>query len=184
MDFDDERLLGMQPTAYNRIANLLKASGVNTTTSSVIDYVNFAKEACLIFSLENYASKFAEKNTVKKHYFTDNGLLSIFLTGGETSLLENLCAIYLYQKFGDGLYFYNKNIEVDFFVAERKYAVQVSYSIADEETRNREVRALEKLNEFLPLQKSVIVTYEEEENITLPGGQVVEVIPAWKWLLE
>ena len=99
-------------------------------------------------------------------------------------MLENLCAIYLYQKFGDRLYFYNKNIEVDFFVAVQKYAVQVSYSIADEETRNREVRALEKLNEFLPLQKSVIVTYEEEENIILPGGQVVEVIPAWKWLLE
>jgi hypothetical protein len=90
----------------------------------------------------------------------------------------------LYRKFGDGLYFYNKNIEVDFFVAEQKYAVQVSYSIADEETRNREVRALEKLNALLPLQKSVIVTYEEEEIITFPGGQVIEVIPAWTWLLE
>jgi hypothetical protein len=138
----------------------------------------------MLFSLENYASKFIEKETVKKHYFIDNGLLSIFLIGGEAALLENICAVHLYRKYEDELYFYNKNIEVDFFVANEAYAVQVSYSINDEETRKREVGGLRKLHAFQPLKRMVIVTFDEEETIKLTDGNIIEVIPAWKWLLE
>ena len=174
----------MQPTSYNRIANLVKGTGVSTSVASVIDYVRYAKEACILFPLENYASKFVEKETVKKHYFIDNGLLSIFLIGGETVLLENICAVYLYRKYENGLYFYNKNIEVDFFVADEAYAVQVSYSISDEETRKREVDGLKKLHTFMPLKRMVIVTFDEEETIKLDDDRFIEVIPVWKWLLE
>ena len=174
----------MQPTSYNRIANLVKGTGVSTSVASVIDYVRYAKEACILLPLENYASKFVEKETVKKHYFIDNGLLSIFLIGGEAVLLENICAVYLYRKYENGLYFYNKNIEVDFFVADEAYAVQVSYSISDEETRKREVDGLKKLHTFMPLKRMVIVTFDEEETIKLDDDRFIEVIPVWKWLLE
>lgn len=174
----------MQPTSYNRIANLVKGTGVSTSVASVIDYVRYAKEACILFPLENYASKFVEKETVKKHYFIDNGLLSIFLIGGEAVLLENICAVHLYRKYENGLYFYNKNIEVDFFVADEAYAVQVSYSISDEETRKREVDGLKKLHTFMPLKRMVIVTFDEEETIKLDDDRFIEVIPVWKWLLE
>ncbi len=174
----------MQPTSYNRIANLVKGTGVSTSVASVIDYVRYAKEACILFPLENYASKFVEKETVKKHYFIDNGLLSIFLIGGEAVLLENICAVYLYRKYENGLYFYNKNIEVDFFVADEAYAVQVSYSISDGETRKREVDGLKKLHTFMPLKRMVIVTFDEEETIKLDDDRFIEVIPVWKWLLE
>ena len=174
----------MQPTSYNRIANLVKGTGVSTSVASVIDYVRYAKEACMMFPLENYASKFVEKETVKKHYFVDNGLLSIFLIGGETALLENVCAVHLYRKYESSLYFYNKNIEVDFFVPDEAYAVQASYSISDEETRKREVDGLKKLHTFSPLKRMVIVTFDEEGTIKFDDGSNIEVIPAWKWLLE
>ena len=174
----------MQPASYNRIANLVKGTGVNTSVASVIDYIRYAKEACMLISLENYASKFVEKETVKKHYFMDNGLLSIFLTDGETALLENLCAIHLYRKYEDKLYYYNKNIEVDFYIAGEAYAIQASYSINNEETRKREIDGLKKLHAFQPLKRMVIVTFDEEETISLDGSTVIEVIPAWKWLME
>ena len=177
----------MQPTSFTRVANLVRATGVSTTTASVIDYVKFAKDACVLFSLENYVSKFVEKETVKKHYFVDNGLLSIFLTNGETALLENLCAISLYKKYAEDLYFYNKNIEVDFYVPDEGYAVQAAYSIlgdSSQDTYDREVGALKKLNAFQSLKRMVIVTYDEETTIDIAGGQSIEVIPAWKWLLE
>ena len=174
----------MQPTSYNRIANLVKGTGVSTSVASVIDYVRYAKEACMLFSVENYASKFVEKETVKKHYFIDNGLLSIFLISGETALLENVCAVHLYRKYENNLYFYNKNIEVDFFVPDEAYAIQVSYSINDEETRKREVDGLKKLHTFSPLTHMVIVTFDEEETIEINDGSSIEVVPAWKWLLE
>lgn len=66
---------------------------------------------------------------------------------GESVLLENVCAIHLHKKYGDKLYFYNKSVEVDFYVPEEAYAVQASYTVMTEETRetyNREVDALKK----------------------------------------
>ncbi len=175
-----------QPTAYNRLANMVKSTGVSTNTASIIDYIRFVKESCLMFTLENYASKFVEKETVKKHYFTDNGLLSIFLTDANTSLLENLCAITLYKRCPSDeeprLFYYNKNVEVDFYVPEEQLAVQASYSIGEYETRKRETDALVALAKVQPLKKAVIVTYDEEETIERDGLRI-EVVPVWKWLL-
>ncbi len=178
----------MQPTAYNRLANMVKSTGVKTNSVSIIDYIRYIKEACLMFTLDNYASKFAEKETAKKHYFTDNGLLSIFLTESKSPLLENLCAITLHKKYNKDsempkLYYYNRNIEVDFFVPEESLAIQASYSLTDLGTRKREVDALLALNKKHPLQKARIITYDEEETIQ-EGGQTIEVIPIWKWLAD
>lgn len=177
----------MHPISYNRVANLIRSTGTNIAVSSVSDHVRYAQEACMLFSLENYASKFVEKETVKKHYFMDNGILSIFFSNGETALLENLCAIHLRKQYGDKLCFYNKNVEVDFLVAEEGYAVQASYSIYGEgmqETFERETKALRQLDSFLSLRRMLIVTYDEEGIVSLDNGKQIEVIPAWKWLLE
>lgn len=178
----------MQPTAYNRLANMVKSTGASTSTASIIDYVRLIKDACLMFSLDNYASKFTEKETAKKHYFTDNGLLSIFLTDSKSPLLENLVAITLNKKYNHDaemphLYYYNRNIEVDFYVPEERLAIQVSYTLEDADTRKRETSALIALHQLYPLQKAVIITYDEEETIKAEGLQI-EVIPIWKWLTE
>ncbi len=178
----------MQPTAYNRLANMVKSTGASTSTASIIDYVRLIKDACLMFSLDNYASKFTEKETAKKHYFTDNGLLSIFLTDSKSPLLENLVAITLNKKYNHdaempNLYYYNRNIEVDFYVPEEGLAIQVSYSLEDADTRKRETSALVALHQLHPLRKAVIITYDEEETIEAEGLQI-EVIPIWKWLTE
>ena len=177
----------MQPISYNRIANLIRSTGSSIAVSSVSEYVRYAQEACMLFSLDNYASKFVEKETVKKHYFIDNGLLSIFLFSGEAALLENLCAIHLRKRYGEKLCYYNKNQEVDFLVAEEGYAVQASYSIYGEgmqETFERETKALKQLDAFLSLKRMVIVTYDEEGSVPLDNGKQIEIIPAWKWLFE
>lgn len=178
----------MQPTAYNRLANMVKNAGSSTSTASIIDYVRYAKEACLMFTLDNYASKFAEKETAKKHYFTDNGLLNIFLTDSLSPLLENLCAITLYKKYNKdaetpNLYYYNRNIEVDFFVPQEAVAIQASYSLSDEATRKREISALLALHKIHPLKKAAVVTYDEEMAIE-KDGLIIEVVPVWKWLAD
>lgn len=175
------------PTSYNRLANMVKATGTSTNASSVMDYVRMCKEACLIFSLDNYASKFVEKETVKKHYFVDNGLLHVFLTDSETSLLENLCALTLYRDcFGDEgeeVYYYNKEVEIDFYLPERRHAVQASFSLSDSDTQTREVRALVKFHELYGLDSAEIVTYSEERDIHA-NGLSINVIPLSKWLLR
>lgn len=178
----------MQSTAYNRLANMVKSAGTSTNTASMIDYIRYTKEACLLFTLDNYASKFAEKETAKKHYFTDNGLLSIFLTESKSPLLENLCAITLHKKYNTDsetpkLYYYNQNVEVDFYVPEKALGIQASYTLTDMDTRKREIDALIALNKLYPLQKAMIITYDEEETIQ-ESGLTIEVLPIWKWLTE
>lgn len=174
-----------QPTAYNRISNLVRSAGINCQANTVMDYVSCMRDACLIFSLNNYASKFSERETIKKHYFVDNGLLTIFLTDGETSLLENLCAIHLHQHYDETqLFFYNKNIEIDFFLPEEKTAIQACYSLRDLPTAEREINALVKFHAFEPLKRALIITKDEEKTIKKDNGLTIEVIPIWKWLLE
>lgn len=174
------------PVAYNRISNLVKSTGVKTTPVSVMDYVDFAKEAFLVFSLDNYASKFAEKATVKKHYFADNGLLRIFLSDPDTALLENICAIDLHTRHEeDQVWFWNRNVEVDFFLPEEKLGVQACYSTSkDINTFEREVKALVELDKVHSLNRLVIVTFDEERILQADNGKDIEIIPVWKWLLR
>ena len=174
-----------QPTAYNRISNLVKSAGINCQANTVMDYVGFMRDACLVFSLNNYISKFSERETIKKHYFIDNGLLNIFLNDAETSLLENLCAIHLHRQFDENqLYYYNKNIEVDFYLPEQRTAIQACYSMNDLLTSEREINALVKLHAYEPLERALIITRDEETIIKKDNGLTIEVKPIWKWLLE
>ncbi len=175
------------PTSLNRLAGMVKAAGANTTPASVADYVRFCEEACMLFPLENYASKFAERNTVKKHYFIDNGLLNIFLTDSETSLLENLCAVALFRKsIRDDrfkTYFYNKEVEIDFYLPKIGRAIQASYSIKESGTMEREVKALVAFHKLYGLKEAEIVTYSEEDTINR-DELTIRVVPLAKWLIE
>ena len=106
----------------------------------------------------------------------------------DTLRLENAVALSLFRKYGhdvdnERVYFYNANVEVDFYVPEEELAVQASYSLADESTRKREVDALSKLPNVHPCKRRVIVTYDEEQSITDKHG-VIEIVPCWKWFLS
>lgn len=172
-----------QPTSFSRIASIASTVGKKISVDTVIDYMGYLQESWLILPFVNIAAKLADKEANKKYYFIDNGLLNLFLIDPFTSLLENQVAIRLHQLYGDNkVYFYNKNIEVDFVVYDEGLAVQVSYSLADPETEKREVDALLKLNKALPMRKLMIITKDEEKEITI-DGITIQVIPIWKWLL-
>jgi predicted AAA+ superfamily ATPase len=173
-----------QPSSFNRLANIVSSAGQKIQTSTVIDYMQFMEESWLIFSMENYAAKFVEKESAKKYYFRDNGILNLFLIDPETALLENRVAIELKKHFCDEVYFYNKNVEVDFYVPQHDWLIQVTYSIANDDTREREISSLLKVAKHLQAKRLTIITYNEEQTISLDNGSTIEVIPLWKWLLE
>lgn len=173
-----------QPSSFNRLANIVSSAGQKIQTSTVIDYMQFMEESWLIFSIENYAAKFVEKESAKKYYFRDNGILNLFLIDPETALLENRVAIELKKHFGGEVYFYNKSVEVDFYVPQHDWLIQVAYSIANDDTREREISSLLKVAKHLQAKRLTIITYNEEQTISLNNGSTIEVIPLWKWLLE
>lgn len=173
----------MQPLALARILGVIKSAGCSLSHNTLVDYLQYLNDAYLIFSISNYSDKLSEKESIKKRYFFDNGLLNTFIIEPESKLLENQVAITLKKKYGDGLYYYNKNIEVDFYVPEARTAIQVSYALSQSDTREREIKALLKLSQVYPLDKLQIITWEEDSLIE-EGGLSIEILPLWKWLLD
>jgi predicted AAA+ superfamily ATPase len=175
-----------QPLSFTRIANIVSSTGAKVGTQTVINYIEYAKDAWLISSLQNIAGKLVDKEANPKYYFTDNGILSLFLLDGNTSLLENLVAINLLRKYGrsDAVFFYNKGIEVDFYIPDEATAIQVCYNLDNSDgTFDREVGALFKLSSVLECNKLMIITRDNEQVLEV-DNKTIEVIPAWKWLLN
>ena len=172
-----------QPIAYNRICNLIKSTGISTNPGGVMNFVRYLQDACMVFTVENYATKFVERETVKKHYFVDNGLLNLFLVDPDSSLLENIVAIALHKRYGEDLYYYNKNVEVDFYIPSEETGVQVCYGLNDEQTLRREADALVKLKKAFGLKQLLIIS-RNDELVMQYSGEEIKVMPVWKWLLN
>lgn len=176
----------MQPTTQTRLLHIVKSSGSGISRNTLADYLTYMNDVYLTFNIPNFTDSVAERMSSCKRYFYDNGLLGNFLINAETKLLENIVAVNLIERYGkeeDRVFFYNKGIEVDFYIPDEGMAIQVSYSIDDPITREREVRALYKMSEVFGLKKTFIITWDEER--TISGNELdIEVVPVWKWLLR
>ena len=177
-----------QPVSYTRLSQVLSSVGGKITVPTTSSYISYSEDAWLLLRLHNISSSFSEKETNCKYYFVDNGILSILLVDPATTLMENLVALQLFRIYGhdqdnERVYFYNSNVEVDFYVPEDELAIQVSYSISrDIDTWEREVGALQKLPKALACKRRIILTYDEQQIIEDEYGKI-EVIPCWKWML-
>jgi len=169
-------------TSVNRIKNLIKSTGVSIGSNTLFDYLNYLESSFLIASISNFHSKFTEKETNKKYYFLDNGILGLFLTDQLTKLLENQIFIELRRR-GERPFFLKRKTEVDFYIPEKGMLIQVSISINIPETAEREVRGLRAAMKEFGITSSWIITYDETKEIEVQEG-IINVVPAWQWLLD
>ena len=167
--------------SFNRLTNIVKSTGISIGKQTVINYVGHMLDSYLIFSLQNYASK----KTSPKYYFMDTGLLGLMLLDCKTTQLENLVAVELIRRYGfENVYFFENNIEVDFYVPSENLAIQVSMQVLEDvDTLERETRAFVKLNDFIPNTKCLLITNSEETTLKCDDIEI-DMIPAWKWLLD
>ncbi len=170
--------------SFSKMHKTLKSIGLGISKDSVIDYIGYAVEAFLIFAIRNYFSRFVDKETTPKYYFSDNGLLNLFLVNKEPRLLENLVAINLWNKHKEHLYYLkSQSLDVDFFAEDTGEVIQVAYSIR-EISDERETRSLVQASKTIKdAKRFIIITYEEESELNIDGVKI-EIIPIWKWLLE
>lgn len=176
----------MQPTTLKRLEHIIKSTGDSISPTVLKDYLDYMEDAYLTFSIPNLVSPLTEQQTIVKRYFVDNGILNLFLTGGETKLLENIVAIHLNKRYHNTpeelrLFYYHKGVEIDFCIPEEKKAIQVSYSISEFDTYEREVGGLVKFLKVYREYQGVIVTWDTERQI-VEDGITIEAIPVWKWL--
>lgn len=171
--------------SFSALHGMLKAIGLSVSKDSVVDYIGYAKEAYLIFDVKNAVAKFVEREGSPEYYFSDNGLLNLFLRDKDTALLENEVAVALRSVFGEELFYLKspKNgIDVDFYVPDAGLAVQVAYSI-EGQARAREVDSLTRLAALEPDVRRFLILTKQEQGLIEEGGVTIEVIPVWKFLL-
>ena len=169
-----------QPLSFNRLKNIIVATGIPISVPTTIDYADYVAESCLILPMENEVGKLTERETQKKYYFIDNGLLNLFLMNPETSLLENMVAVELCRRFGkENVFYLNAEREIDFIVPDERLAIQVSYSVREDATYSREVSPLVKYAKAHQDWRCLLITYDEEG---MEEG--IPVVPVWKWLTE
>lgn len=175
-----------QPMSFNRLTNILKASGCKISVNTVINYIDYSVDAFLLFPIKNIADNLVGRETNPKYYFVDNGILNLLTYNNDTLLLENLVAVTLLRRYGidQNVFFYNHNIEIDFFVPEEGLAIQVNYDISKlTETFDRETKAFVNLSKFLDVRKCLIITYSNEDHIVIEGIKI-DIVPYWKWALS
>lgn len=175
-----------QPTSFTRLSNIIASTGAKLGKATIINYIEYSKDAFLIYSIKNIADNLTNRETNPKYYFVDNGIISILALDIDTSLLENMVAMELIRRYGidERVFFYNRNIEVDFYIPDAALAIQVSYNPhKTDETWKRESTALIKFTKVLDCQRLLILSYDTEETVEV-NGKTIEVMPVWKWLIQ
>lgn len=173
-------------TSATALHGMLNALGYKISKATLLDYLAMARESYLLFEVTNVVAKFVEREGNPKRYFSDNGLLNLFLIGKEPALLENEVADAMLDAFGEGLHYLKspKNgIDVDFYVPEQGLAVQVAYSLSDS-AKPREVGNLVKLANISDSALRLLIVTKEEERVIEEDGKRIEIKPAWKFLLQ
>lgn len=174
-----------QPLSFTRLTKMVKDAGTPIAKNTCISYLQYACESCLVLPISNIVGKLQERESSRKYYFVDNGFIRLLKTDPKADQLENLVALHLLRRYGfnDRVFFYRRDVEVDFYLPDEETAIQVCVKlVTDPKTLEREVDALEKLSKELPVKRCIIVTMEEERTIE-SNGRTIEVVPVWKWLL-
>ncbi len=174
----------------------LQSSGYKISKNTLANYLKYAEETYLAFTLSIFSKKVKDQTLYpKKIYFIDNGLitaLSLKFSENKGRLLENLVAVELKKRHSGNpsaeLYYWRSRQEgeVDFVLKEGlevKQLIQACYAFENEQTKERETSALIKASEELECENLLVITwdYEGEEKIR---GKKIRYQPLWKWLVS
>jgi len=177
--------------SINRLTGYLQSLGHHAPRTAVSDYLEWFEDAYFLFTVQVFDASLARRNTnPKKVYCIDHALVTSVSSGvliNSGHLLENLVFMALRRSHPEVYYYKTKTgKEVDFIVPLRgrsRLLVQVCESLAEPQTRNRETTALGEAMAELGARTGTIVTRNEEAQIDVEGG-TVNVVPAWRFLLE
>lgn len=177
--------------SINKLTGYLKSLGHKIPKSAVSDILVWFEDAYFLFSISIYdASHARTQANPKKIYCIDHAMVvsvgsGILVNAGR--LLENLIFMSLRRVTQNIFYYKTKNgLEVDFIIqyADRtRVLIQVCETLADPDTRKREINALREAMSEMNLSSGFIVTRGEEGVVEHDIGHI-QIIPAWRFILE
>ncbi len=182
-----------KPTSIRAIHNDIKSRGLKVSKDDLYDWASHACDIFMFIRISNYSKSLQKiENSQPKYYCIDNGLRDAVLlpqSDDDGKKLENTVFLQLYRRRTpiDQIYYYQGKGECDFVVqrgVDINQLIQVTWNMADEETRRREINGLVEAADVTGCDNLLIITADSNEEIKLDSGAVIHVVPAWRWLLE
>ncbi|WP_297093063.1 ATP-binding protein [Thermococcus sp.] len=172
---------------YSRLGSLVGIRDVHT----VRDYVSYLEEAYLLFQVRRFSFKpKAQLNSPRKVYPVDVGLartLSMKAHPEKGRIIELAVYLELMRRMsysftpGEIFYWRDEKGEVDFILKlnGELLPIQVTYQL--DGNTDREIGNIIRVAKLLRIQRGLVVTWEDEEEITREGVKI-DVVPLWKFL--
>lgn len=157
--------------SYN---NLTGITGVKNPTT-IKKYIDLLCESYLVFQVSKYDYSISKQiKNPKKIYFIDHALvgrLGFQFSDNKGRLLENIVFIDLCRR-GKSIWYHTGKHECDFLIKEGNKitgAIQVCWSLSDQKVRKRELEGLKEAIKTYDLKTGLIITRDENEEISLDG---------------
>ncbi len=146
------------------VTKYLKGQGMQASVNTIMKYLSYLEEAYIIRSIPQYMTK-AKRELMffSKVYDEDVAFNTIRQPENRYDLTHNLENV-VYNELvymGYNLSVFRKDTqEIDFYATKnnKSYLVQVAYSIADDETYNREFALFNKLDQSI---RKIIITTDD-----------------------
>lgn len=181
--------------SINRIYNDMKSQGIAIGKNTLHAYLEHLVDARLLHTVSIRRSSYrARQVNPRKVYSVDPGLAWAVAhpsADDRGHLLENAVYVELRRRHGrlhhDAIsYFSSDDGGADFVLDDGNASpeiVQVSLSLAEQRTRERELRGAEAAMRETGAREATVVTLYESDTILVPAG-TIRVVPAWRWMLE
>lgn len=148
----------------NSIKDYIKKEHAECSLNTIMKYLNYLEEAYIIESIKQYSTKTKKELAYyKKVYNEDVSFNSIRCLDNKFDLTHNLeNVVYNELKYmGYDLFvFDNKGKEIDFLAQKgnKKYYIQVAFSVVDEKAYKREFEAFKDIDN---LSQKIIITNDD-----------------------
>lgn len=177
-------------TSINAIVNDMRSNGVSVSKDDLYNWADWAVEAYLFVRYPKYSRSLVKENqSLRKYYVIDTGMRQAVLmpqSEDKGKLLENIVALELFRRRGADrkMFYWQEGRECDFVVQHEDYVeelIQVTWDMADEDTRKREIEGIKEAAKGTKCDKLTIVTRERKETIEEDGCRI-EVVGIEEWL--
>lgn len=181
-----------KPTSILAIHGDIKSRGLKVSKDNLYEWAAYACDIFMFLRVPSFSRSLQKiESSRPKYYCIDNGLRDAVLlpqSNDDGKKLENTVFLELYRRRTpvDRIFYYQGKGECDFVVqrgVEIECLIQVTWEMSDEETRRREIAGLIEASEVTGCQNLLIITNDSSEEIITEGGQMIHVVPAWRWLL-
>lgn len=174
------------PVSTSKISGYLTSQGRKTTPGTVDNYLKMLRDSYIFYRADRYDIKGKlYLKTLEKYYIVDNGLRNALLGfhGGDYGhVLENIVYLELLRRGYEVGVGKLGNLEVDFIASKpaRKVYYQVSASIMDEKTRDRELAPLQQIPDqyekvVLTMDRTYIKDFNGIRNVNIIDFLLAEV---------